>query len=155
MGPGGRLDALGKELDVITQAISKDPAQLLNNSASGPVSRLKSLLEEMQAAGQQELSRAVAESQANAETAKALQAEMEAKVKAEKAARREAAAAAASQAPAKPAWPPDTGGLPLTLWFEKEFAPPEEQVKSLTTVLVELVQKKPPAAPAGGQRPRR
>ena len=67
-------------------------------------------------------------------------------------ARQEAAAAAASH-PQKKDWPPDTGGLRLTFWFEKEFTPPEDQTKALTASVVELVQKNKPSLPHSSWKP--
>jgi septum formation inhibitor MinC len=145
--PDPKLDALGNELKAMAAAMSKDPAQFFMDPNSAQVTRLKALVEEIQSIGKQELDRIVAKSKDNAEKAKALAAEMEAKKK------QKEAAAAASQ-PQKKDWPPDTGGLRLTFWFEKEFTPPEDQTKALTASVVELVQKKKPSVPSSSWKPR-
>ena len=146
MEPNAKLDALGVELESLVAGLSQSPQQFLLNP--GKVTRLKALLEEVQSIGKQELDRIVAASQASAEQAKVLMAEMQ-----EKKIQEEAAAAAASQ-PQKKDWPPDTGGLRLTFWFEKEFTPPEDQTKTLTASVVELVQKKKPSVPSSSWKPR-
>jgi hypothetical protein len=144
--PDPKLDALGDELESLVAGLSQSPQQFLLNP--GKVTRLKAMLEEVQSIGKQELDRIVAASQASAEQAKVLMAEMQ-----EKKIQEEAAAAAASQ-PQKKDWPPDTGGLRLTFWFEKEFTPPEDQTKALTASVVELVQKKKPSVPSSSWKPR-
>jgi hypothetical protein len=138
--PDPKLDALGDELESLVAGLSQSPQQFLLNP--GKVTRLKTMLEEVQSIGKQELDRIVAASQASAEQAKVLMAEMQEKKIQEEAARKarqEAAAATASQ-PQKKDWPPDTGGLRLTFWFEKEFTPPEDQIQPVASSLLGLVR---------------
>ena len=154
MEPDPKLDALGDELESLVAGLSQSPQQFLLNP--GKVTRLKAMLEEVQSIGKQELDRIVAASQASAEQAKVLMAEMQEKKIQEEAARKarqEAAAAAASQ-PQKKDWPPDTGGLRLTFWFEKEFTPPEDQIQPVASSLLGLVRESPTPPPTS-QRPRR
>ena len=147
MEPDPKLDALGDELESLVAGLSQSPQQFLLNP--GKVTRLKAMLEEVQSIGKQELDRIVAASQASAEQAKVLMAEMQEKKIQEEAARKarqEAAAAAASQ-PQKKDWPPDTGGLRLTFWFEKEFTPPEDQIQPVASSLLGLVRESPTHPP--------
>ncbi len=147
MEPDPKLEALGDELESLVAGLSQSPQQFMLNPEK--VTRLKAMLEEVQSIGKQELDRIVAASQASAEQAKVLMAEMQEKKIQEEAARKarqEAAAAAASQ-PQKKDWPPDTGGLRLTIWFEKEFTPPEDQIEPVASSLLGLVRKSPTPPP--------
>jgi hypothetical protein len=150
MGPDAKLDAFGDELEAMVTTMSKDPMAFFKDPTGPQVTRLKGLLAEMQAAGQQQLAEIVAESKALGEKAEARAVEMEEKRKQAEAARkaREEAEAAAAQ---RPAWPPDTGGLPLTFWLEKEFSPPQDEIQAL---IASLLGANRPTAPTANGVPR-
>jgi hypothetical protein len=146
--PDAKLDALGEELEGLVAGLSQGPQQFFQDP--GKLARLKSLLQEIQSTGKQELGRIVAESQAHAESAKAMKAEIES-AKRKKASGEKGAGA--SQPQEKP-WPPDSGGLALSFWLEKEFTPPTEQMEALTAQLLSLVRR-PGSSPPRDPRPRR
>jgi hypothetical protein len=150
MGNNAKLDAFGDELEAMVTSMSKDPTGFFKDPTGPQLTRLKGLLADMQAAGQQQLAEIVAESKSLGETAEARAVEMEEGRKQAEAARKaeeEAEAAAAQQ----PAWPPVTGGLPLTFWLEKEFSPPEDEIQAL---IASLLGADRPTAPSANGVPR-
>ena len=144
MEPNAKLDALGDELESLVAGLSQSPQQFLLNpgkvtvlsvAQGGPVNRkARARPDRRGVPGQRRASQGAHGRDAGEENSGG-------------SCRRRA-----SQ-PQKD-WPPDTGGLRLTFWFEKEFTPPEDQTKALTASVAELVQKKKPSVTPSSWKPR-
>ena len=146
--PDPKLDALGNELKAMAAAMSKDPARILHGSEFGTGHAA-------QGTGRGDpVNRKARSSTGSSQSPRTMPKRPRLSPPRWRQRRSKRKPPPRRPNPRRRTAPPDTGGLRLTFWFEKEFTPPEDQTKALTASVVELVQKKKPSVPSSSWKPR-